>query len=164
MNVIDFWQKQVNKWNDESKCDFCWEFSAPLYRSDLNKIQRKEECCTYVFLTDYSVELRNEYNQSTGLIPRRYNDHAFNLYLLRQGDLGTNNYNEINGHPIADSNWETIYKPILECLEQEDLLLDFCEFIGVAPNVMRWRFDMVRAFQDDNYIGWKLSITFRRNL
>ena len=160
MDIVKFFSDQVTKWNTDNKCGFCWEFGAPLFEETTNIQQTDEACCTYVFLTKVARQRGNEYAQSTGLLSKKWCDYSFNLHVLRKGDLGTNNYNEIKGHPIEESRWNEIYQPIANCLDC-DLQLDFCEFFGIDANQMVWNEDMESNYMDNNYFGWRITAKFR---
>ena len=142
MDIVKFFSDQVSKWNDDNKCGFCWEFGAPLTR-----VARQRGAT---------------YHQTTNLLTSTYCDYSFNLHVVRKGDLGTNNYNEISGHPIEESRWNEIYNPIAECLDC-NLQLDFCEFLGIQANQIAWSEEMERAYTDNNYYGWKITAKFRIN-
>lgn len=163
MDIVDFWSKQIAKWKEEDKCGMCWEFSAPLFENATNIQQNEEACCTYVFLTE--LKTRKNFKKYDGYGQTGYSfiescDYSFTVHFVRQGDLGTNNYNEIKGHPIDEGRYNTIYKPITDCLDC-DLELDFCEFVGEQVDNLTWVQSMEQAYLDNNYFGWRLNITFR---
>lgn len=161
MEIVDFWKRQVDKWQTENKCGFCWEFGAPLKDSQLNIEQTDEACCTYVFLTEIETVETPKFSPNTGFLNGKNCDTTFTLYVVRKGDLGTNNYSEIKGHPISESNWETIFNPISECLDC-NLILDFCTLeYGLKIDITQWRKTLEHAAFDNNYFGWKVRGTFR---
>lgn len=160
MDVVDFFKKQVEKWQTDGKCGFCWEFSAPLIESQTNIQQTDEACCTYVFLTEIETNEVPRFSANTGFVNGKNCDTTFTLHVVRKGDLGTNNYSEIKGHPISESRWETIYKPLSDCLDC-NLILDFCEFVGLKVDITQWRKTIEHAYLDNNYFGWKIRATFR---
>ncbi|HSH68032.1 MAG TPA: hypothetical protein VLB84_20025 [Bacteroidia bacterium] len=160
MDIVKFWKQQVEKWQEDEKCGFCWEFSAPLFENVTNIQQTEEDCCTYVFLTKLVRNRVPQFSANTGFLNRKFCDYSFTLHVVRKGDLGTNNYNEIAGHPIEESRWNEIYKPIADCLDC-DLMLDFCEFVGLKVDEMTWREEMEQAYMDNNYFGWRITATFR---
>lgn len=163
MNIVKFWSDQVNKWKETDKCNMCWEFSAPLFEDASNIFQNREACCTYVLLTDLTENTVPRYNTQTGFKTAQHTDYSFTVDFVIKGDLGTNNYNEIKDHPIEESRYETIYRPLRECINLNDIDLDFCEFLGYIPENMRWNMSMSRAYLDNNYFGWKLTASFRVN-
>ena len=160
MDVVDFWSRQVNKWNEDEKCDQCWVFGAPLINSQQNIQQTENPCCVHVFLTGITTNDVFQISQNTGFTNKKFCDITFTLRVLKQGVLGKNNYNEILGHPIEESNWNEIYKPIADCLDC-NLILDFCELLGMTPQITQWRKEIEHAYLDNNYFGWRITGTFR---
>lgn len=159
MDIIKFWADQVAKWQEDEKCDMCFEFSAPLFENATNITQTEEDCCTYVFLTNIKRK-RNFKKYQTGFTYPDSCDWTFTIHFVKKGDLGTNNYNEIKPHPISESRWNNIYKPISECLDCQ-LQLDFCEFVGLNVDEVAWNEEMEQAYLDNNYFGWRITATFR---
>lgn len=159
MDIVDFWKQQIDKWNEDEKCGMCWNFSAPLFENASNIQQTSESCCTYVFLTNIK-RVKNFRTYPTGMTDVDSCDYSFNLHVIRKGDLGTNNYNEIRGYAVADGRYNEIYKPIADCLDC-DLQLDFCEFLGVNINEISWVETMEQAYLDNNYFGWRIAANFR---
>jgi hypothetical protein len=154
MNIITFFEKQVEKWNDDNKCGYCWHFEAPLRLSDLNEsVQKTEECCVRVFLTDYSFSITPQYSpifgRSAGLPTKR---HSFTIYYLLNDRIDINVYSEQKGHLLNESKWKQIIEPLLDC----DMSLDICELF---ENILEWsisRAEIVIDFQDQNYTGLKI--------
>lgn len=160
MDIIDFFKKQVDIWNEQDKCGLCWTFSAPLVNSQINIVQ-EEECCVNVFLTDIRFrEIKNR-NSVTGLITSKTCVWNFSLYVLKKENLGVNNYNEIKGHPVDESKWETIFKPIIDCLGCDNIL-DTCDILGLTNVNVDMPSDaiLIHNYLDDNYNGWKLNYSF----
>jgi hypothetical protein len=95
MNVIIFWQEQVNKWNEENKCGFCWSFGAPLKIEAMNiqQIQPDKKCCVNVFLTDLTIQKQNIYSSNSVYVDKSICQTRFTLYALLPDVLGRNNYN-----------------------------------------------------------------------
>ena len=69
-------------------------FSAPLFENASNIQQTTEACCNFVFLTNLR-KVKNYRTYQTGHTFVESCDYSFNLHVIRKGDLGTNNYNEI---------------------------------------------------------------------
>lgn len=161
MDVIGFWQKQVQQWNDEQMCENCWTFGAPLLKSGIEKSEFKEEedCCVHVFVTNLDERTDNQYAR-TGLLQRRAQVYNMTVYFLKQdADLGENVYNEIPHHPISESKWIKTLKPIKECLKAENIL-DFCLHLGYNVEIVNFQlFAEINVF--DGYTGWSLRLTLR---
>lgn len=165
MNPIRFFEKQIEKWNEDNLCDQCYFFSAPLKREAINLQQIREEhkCCVQVMLTDLISNCIKDYNTTTGLLVNRINEYSFNLYILIPSKLGMNNFNEIKGHDEDESKWSKILEPLLECFLCSDVL--DCEILGYPIEVPRWQMNSELNLQNNNYDGWRISATFRfRNL
>jgi hypothetical protein len=162
MDIIDFWQKQVDKWNEENHCGLCWEFGAPLQQSQSNIQQLREDtkCCVQVFITDLSWEKHRSYNPTTGLVVSEYCDWTFNLFMLIPSELGKNNYNEISGYPIEESKWLTIFKPLIDCTAC-DPIIDFCEILGYNVQIPKWGGKTVHNYLAMVYDGIRITTTFR---
>lgn len=163
MNIVDFFKKQVDIYNEDLKCGFCWTFSAPLKESQTNIVQsetNEEDCCVHVFLTDPGFRENITRNNQTNLITSRTCIDTITAWVLMKVPLGVNNYNEIKGHPIEESKWNTVFYPIRECLGCENIL-DTCEILGETNmNVDLTNGIIVHNYIDDNYNGWKISYTF----
>lgn len=160
MDIVDFWNKQVVKWNAEKKCGFCWNFGAPLTQSQMNIQQIEDQCCINVFLTDIYFNESISYSSKTGFVNGKSSDWDFTLWVLQHGKLGVNNYNEIKGHSVDNSNWLKTYKPIYECLGS-DVILESCKLMGLPITVVRWQGSTVFNYEDNNYNGWKIQATFK---
>lgn len=160
MDIVNFWKQQTDLWNEQNKCGLCWEFSAPLVSSQINIVQ-KESCCVSVFLTDIKFREVITRNQNTNMIIRKTCVWTFSVWCLIPVNLGVNNYNEIKGHPVNQSKWNTVYLPIIECLGCGNIL-DTCELLGVKNvNVdMQGDATLIHNYLDSNYNGWKINYTF----
>lgn len=160
MDLVEFWEQQVAKWQEEQQCDRCWEFSATLWEDASNIFQTNEDCCTIVLFTGWR-EIINPIFATNNFPIKEYTDYIFTLDIVERGDLGTNNYNEINGHPVSESRVKTVYSPLRKCINTNKLTLDFCEFLGLKVDEMRWELTPTRAYLDNNYVGWNIKATFR---
>jgi len=161
MNPIEFFENQVLQWNANKTCNFGVEFHAPMIESGINVTRAKGDFL-HLFLTDLSVNNITERSGSTGLVRGRISDYSFNLYVLRQGKLGCNTYNEMAGHSRDSSVWETHLKPILKYFGSAEFL-DFCQIWNYPVEVTRWQMQCLVNYMDNNYHGWKVGATFRIN-
>jgi hypothetical protein len=161
MDIVKYFSDQVNKWNQDEKCEECFEFSAPMFESAINEVAPETPCCVQVMLTDLSYTEVPIYG-SNGLLSKKACEYNFTLYVLKASSLGVNNYNEVKGHDIATSKWETIYKPLQNCFGC-DAQLDFCTLLGYAPEVKKWSMRTVRNYQDLNFDGWRIDGIFKIN-
>lgn len=160
LDIVKFWKDQTELWNEQEKCGLCWQFSAPLVLSQINIVQ-EENCCVNVFLTDLKFrEIKNR-NATTGLITSKTCVWNFSIYFLVRENLGVNNYNEIKDHPIEESKWERIFKPIIDCLGCDNIL-DTCELLGVTNVNVDMPSDavLIHNYLDNNYNGWKVNYSF----
>ena len=166
MDVVNFFKQQVDKWNAEEKCGFCWEFGAPQTIAGINEYVVEtdvEECCpVLVFVTDRSYRKNKVYNQITGLLQDKdYTiDYTFTLHTLVMDRIDTNVYNEQKGHPISESKEETILRPLEVCL-CGDTPFDFCELICKDIKIINWNAITRINWLDNNYTGWSITMTLR---
>jgi hypothetical protein len=159
MDIVDFWKKQVEKWNEDKKCGLCFEFAAPLVSSQINIVE-SETCCVNVFLTDVKFREDKIYNPVTGLLTSKKCIWSFSLHAMVKKDLGINNYNEIKGHSVDESKWNTVFYPIINCLGCDNIL-EFCEIIGKQIEVRQvGDAVLVHNYLDSNWNGWKVNYSF----
>jgi len=152
----------VSTWNDEERCDLCWEFTAPLRESDLNEYQMKgDACCVLVAITDYRLQCSVPMNRASGLKTLGAETHSFNMHVLSHDDVGLNVYNEIDGHPLAESKWATILQPLSECVACDPLI--FCELLGFEMETTNWNMIPRMDWLDLNYSGWTINVQLRKN-
>lgn len=164
MDVVGFFKQQVEAWDDEQKCGFCWEFDAPLTESGVNESIMQtdpEDCCPVkVFITNLSTRKNRSYNTTTGFLNSYSVDYTFTLHALKFDRIDTNVYQEQLGHPVSESKWETILKPIQSCLCEENVL-SFCDLICKKIDITAWN-EVVRInWLDNNYTGWSITMTLR---
>lgn len=167
MDLVNFWSQQITKWNTDSKCGLCWEFSAPLIESAVNIVQptTDKECCVQVMLLRQGVtafSTVNTYNQTTQLKTNVACNISFQLLVLLPSNLGLNMFNEIKGHSTTESVWDTKLSKLEECLSC-DANLDFCEFLGQQYKITQWSGVQVVNYQNANYTGYRISVTFQNN-
>lgn len=161
LDIVDFWKKQVDLWNEQNKCGLCFELAAPLVTSQLNIVQEEKPCCVQVFLTDIRFrEIKNR-NSVTGLITSKTCVWNFSLYVVKKVPLGLNNYNEVKGHPVDESKWVTLFQPLIECLGCDNIL-NTCEILGLTNMNVDMPSDatLIHNYLDDNYNGWKINYSF----
>lgn len=160
MDIIDFFKKQIDIWNENNKCGLCFEFSAPLVNSQINTVQKETPCCVQVFITDITFNETVVRNSVTGLTTSKTCVDRFTLWALIESPLGVNNYNEIKGHPIDESKWINIFSPLKECLGCENIL-DTCEILNQTNvNVDLTNATLVHNYLDQSYSGWRINYTF----
>ncbi len=154
IDIVNFYKEKVDKWNADQKCGLCYSFGAPLFNSEVN-IQQTEGCCVNVFLTN--IRVRSNFNQTTDkMLGYKLIDSyilSFELNFLTQGELGVNNYNEIIGHPIEGSKWETTFKPLLNCFGCAE---NQCETIDGFGGYNKWEVELVHNYLDKVYNGIKV--------
>lgn len=162
-DVIGTLAKIVCDWNEEQKCCFFWEFTASLRESDLNEYQQKAKgvCPVLVAVTNYRIECQTPLDRRTGLQTLGAEIHTFDLHFLLKDNVGVNVYNEIKDHPLRESKWATILKPLADCIACSPL--DFCEYLGYDMEVVRWSLVPRMDWQDNNYSGWTVNVQLRQN-
>lgn len=167
MNFIDLFQRQIDKFNTDKKCDFCWFFSAPLEESATNiqELREDSKCCVQVmYLQDKQAafSVQTNYDQRSTLITDRFCTENFRLLFLIPDTLGKNNYNEIEGHPIEESRSAVLMR-LKDCISC-DFQIDFCELIGEQWQVIRWEGYQRINYQNNNYLGYEVSVTLRKRV
>lgn len=162
MDVVEFWQRQVDLWNQENYCDRCWTFGAPLTEEGVNRQQQPQEaaCCVNVILASLRETILPRYNASTGLMNVREQTHTMTVHFLVRDEMGKNTYNESLGHPIEESKWKTIIQPLKRCLRAENLMR-FCEILGYRVEIASWASEVRINWLDDAYTGLSITTTFR---
>ena len=165
MDIVDFFSRLTEHFNTESKCDECWYFGAPLSEDAVNSQQspREAACCVHVIVTDTSKDTAKGYNNTTSLLNSHVDDYSFTVLFVKQDDIGTNTYNETNGHPIEEGKWQTILRPLQECLCDTEVL-DFCTLIGEHIQVTAWSMTLIKNYNNQRYTGWRVRGKFRKRI
>lgn len=156
MDIVKLFKDFAEAKNEANACGFCWEFSAPLFESDVNVVQPTDTCCAQVILAEVAEQNRPTYAPGTGLATGVTNTYTFKLYAVLSGNLGVNTYNEIKGHPISESLYETKYKPLRDCLTGAEVI-NFCQLLGLQARLLVWDFKTVKNYQDLNFNGWLIQ-------
>lgn len=162
IDVVSIIRNQVVIWNTERKCDFCWQFTAPLRESDLNEYvyRYQDECCVLVAITDYRFACQTGFDRLKGYNTLRNITHNFNLHFLVPSDVGLNVYNEQIAD-VQESKWETILDPLRRCVACDPI--DFCTELGHELEVTSWSATPKLDYLDTNYDGWTISVALREN-
>jgi len=166
MDIVNFWDDVISGWKAENKCGLCWKFDAPLIESQSNIVQAEqdEECCVFALVTELSDSTTTRVASREGLPNGGSIDYNFTIHFVMNDGLGTNNYTEILGHPKEEGRYKTIYKPIKDCLESQDLYQLFCDYVGQNVIVTKWIKEVSHAYLDNNFYGWKIRATFRKEI
>ena len=161
MNIIDFFRDVVEDFNSTQKCGECWSFKAPLSESGMNstKLSDDELCCVKLFLTSYKYESGFQKNNLTGLQKKGWCDYVFTIYAVKETNLGINVDQEQPGFEIDESLYETILRPIENCLGCSNEF-DLCE-LGYDFDIFKWSMTPTLLKGDMNYVGWKIDAIFR---
>lgn len=133
----------------------CWAFYAPLHYAGLNEIvpPKGKECCYSLIVTNYTEECeRDNYNLP---FAKNYN---VTFYAVINTSLGVNVFNERPDHPISESLYVSIIKPISECLGCGSGLC------GLGLKVNRWIVKPVINLEDYNWTGVKVTAEIREIL
>lgn len=163
MNLVAFWEQQIAKWNTDEKCGLCWKFAAPLIESAVEVVQDDEPCCVQVYFLRQGMSAFsavNNFNPQTGFVNQVTCSKSFQLLVLMPSTVGTNNYNEIKGHPTTESKWDEILYKLEDCLAC-DLQLDFCLFLGEPRRLTRWEGTQVINYSTKNLTGYRINVTFQ---
>lgn len=159
MNLIEVFSKQVEIWNAEEKCGFCWTFGGVTDRAGIEryKIREESKCCVHVFITDRTTTKNYTYPHPNPFHSEVICGTNFNLWLLVPSEIDLNNYNEIEGHPIEESLESTILSPLRNCVGCDEVL-DMCETAGYLFNTVSWTASDVYRIFSNNYTGLRISI------
>lgn len=156
IDIIKLWKEIIETFNDEERCDWCWEFYAPLQESRLNIVKATEQnkCCVKVFvLRNEPQDFGSNLTYNRGFVSSSQNYENYKVLFLISSKEGLNNYNELGSHPVSESRYETILKPLRECI-QRDILTDICEDFEVTA----WNGRYIYDYQDELYYGIEIRI------
>lgn len=159
MTPIDYIKSQIELWNAANKCGFCWSFYAPLSESGMNatKVNKDDVCCVHVFVIDWIKGIKPGYINDSNLSTVDYEDTTLTVKFVVNTNLGINVFNEQEGHPIEESHYEKILKPLDECLEG-GIAFNFCYSpFRLMSCIMR----KTLLTGDQNYTGWFATIQIR---
>lgn len=162
MNPVSFWSALIKSYNRQKKCGFCWNFYAPLTEIKLNQVQLKKECCVNVFLVwDKGVDFDTQVNfdNDKGITINPMERLHYDIYFLMQSTEGKNNYNEKRFHSVNESRYETIIKPLHQCINM-DIITDVCAEFGISSFSGKNIYD----YQDEQYYGVRISVTTQKRL
>jgi len=166
---IDLLNNQVDSWNNQNKCGFDWEFSAPLFLNKINTVQVENTSAVQVMLI-WQGQLLYEgglnYNQFGLITSTNTSSDNFELYFLLPSHLDENNYNEIKGHPVDESRSIELER-LLSCLRGDGTgngaMLDLCNTFDGKYKLTRWNvFAVNENFLDNNYIGFRVQISLQK--
>ena len=156
LNIVKLWEDLARQFNYEERCGKCWRFFAPMEEKRLNIIKGSDQCCINVFLLrnkgqDFGSTLT--YGQE-GYLSNTFTREQYDILFLISSKEGINNYNELEGHNVLESRYETIFKPLRECITN-DIITSICEH----SKVEQWTGRYVYDYQDEQYYGLRISIT-----
>lgn len=158
--IIPLWEGIVKTMDETNACGYCWEFYAPLTEIKLNTTRTKEgkNCCVHVFLIrNKAMDFRHTPIYTNRNIISGYAlEDNYDIYFLVKSKRGLNNYNELPHHDVKDSRYETIFRPIRDCIESR-MITGIC---GTA-RVTQFSGNFVYDYQDEQYYGYKISIQQR---
>lgn len=169
MDIVQAFRNLFKYWNYTSHCGECWEFEAPLTEALANtSLAKTEGCCYRVFLVNYSKRENRTYNAS-GLVADRYDEHSFDLLVLKQSDFGRNqDIEQVSQAPAGDliqytdeeSKWRLYHKPVLDCFE-DSILETLCGILGRSLRNTGRSWSPVINYMDQNYDGWRIRMNLQ---
>lgn len=155
IDIVKVIHKQIKIFNKKEKCGFCWEFEAPMRLSDLNESEKKnDDCCVRVFLTDLRIQKNRRYpSASPYWHNEKTNTYSFNLHLYMYDRVDLNVYKEQAGHPLRESKWIKILRPLMKCFDE----FDFCKLTGKQLRYDAEIWDPQIDVFNSNYTGWIIN-------
>lgn len=105
MNLLKELEVIFNKYNEENKCGFCWNFTGDL-RSDYNNLMTAENCCVQICIDEGFTLRKNEYSQWI---------YDFTLIIGIPSELSNIMYKEVDGCNVCNSKWEKYIYPLINC-------------------------------------------------
>ena len=163
MDAINHFKMVVTYLDLVRFCGRRWWFGGSLTPSAANKARPDiERGCVYVFLTDLAYGTTRTYGDMPRPRDKRITT-TFNLYIMMEDELGRNNDNEIPHHIGPTSRWDAILNPLRLCLDQTiefngEVLAD-CMLIKDIFRITNQRMTPEILWQDENYTGWRLSMS-----
>lgn len=167
MSLHSYIERQINKFNEENKCGFCWEFYAPLTEDAMNKQQLKnnENCsCVHVMMTrDNMTAFGNDYryNERLGQNAEIFEYKNFKLFFLKRQGMDVNNHIEILDNDTSKSKINFL-EELEDCISQ--FYFDFCDEFDKNWVMQRWQGTQLINYLDNNYTGYRVDVTLRRRV
>lgn len=160
MNIVEYWAKQVELWQEEQKCGLCWQFGAPLVNSQVNVQDSENPCCFNVMLINPRPFTTKVRNPITNLVLTKTCGWRFTLLIMTESPLGLNNWNEKFGHAVSESKWSTIFNKVYECFDCDEIT-NACEILGYDVLVDQiGDAELLHNYLDSNYNGWRFNFSF----
>lgn len=162
-------QSQVSTWNQQNKCGFSWEFSAPLYTNKINTVELSNTSAVQVMLIWQGQLLYDgslSYNDLGLITSSNTSTDNFELYFLLASTLDANNYNETKGYDVNESR-SLVLERLLNCIKGGDTssntMLDLCNAFDGSFKLTKWNVYAVNEnFLDNNFIGFKVSVSLQK--
>lgn len=153
--ILELWENIVNDLNDKNECGFCWKFIGALTQKRFNLTRRSEDCCVHVALfRNLATDFGSNFVYRNGFLNDETRFENYEVMFLIQSKEGLNNYNEIEGHEVDQSRYETIFKPLRECIES-NIIAGICTDYEVTQYSGRYIYD----YQDEMYYGLAIRIS-----
>lgn len=159
---IELWNDIICRLNDEKKCGWCWRFFAPLTEVNMNLVKQRKECCVNVFFIWNGAEdfaTRPNFDLNTGLMVEPTETFNYQVYFLINSNDGINNYNEMPEHPVSESKYLNIFKPLRECIN-----LDILNALCLDYVVTNWSGKNIYDTTDDKYYGIRINVTTTKRI
>lgn len=169
MNIIEMLDTLIKSWDEECKCDLCWQF-RPGGRADYFnnvKINPGEDCCVYVgVLSVRQVSGITASGVGGQFIDKRYCDWQIRMIAGIPSRLDLQFYNENTSHDSNGGKWEKYINPIFSCFGGCCIEIDLCDIHnckgnGTTVEITRWESEMVMNQKDMNLDGVLINATFR---
>lgn len=166
-DIVKFFKEVVDYLNNNPTegCGGCFYYGAPLTQSakELQQVPDESCDCTFMFVTRYEYSIQDSVNPRTTILTDRFVSHSVTLEVVKHDKIGKNNYSEIEDYPISESRWETIFKPIQQCMSRDNMFF-FCEVLGKTMQITAFSARMQILSTSNEYSGWVYNINLRERL
>lgn len=158
MNVMQFFEDLVDRYNLENKCGLCWTFVgggrddySNLYNGNSNG-----QCCVIFAVNNIRINPRIETTEMGTIRP--YTDYAIRLLIGAPSGLDLIVYNEVEGMDKGNSKWVKYINPLIECIGN-GLPIDYC--LNNNVELTAWNSEVIFNKMDYNIDGLIVNATFR---
>lgn len=148
--IVEFFEKFVNKKNEDKECFDCWRFIFA--RKDYANVS-VVDCCTTFILEWYKLSVRKD---SDGDI--KYRDYQYRVFIGVNSDFTNQYYNEIDSADVSNSKYIKYIKRIEMCITDS---FEINKCTDIFEKILDWSFEPKINNFDNNLDGGYLTGTIR---